>query len=85
MELLVEIDKHARYLLKSNGDINLRRKSNRAREELAEMIKNRLVQKVFQALIESGEFESAVQSIVRGEKDPYTAVDDLVLPRLHLS
>jgi LAO/AO transport system kinase len=84
-ELLVEIDKHARYLLKSNGDINLRRKSNRAREELAEMIKNRLVQKVFQALIESGEFESAVQSIVRGEKDPYTAVDDLVLPRLHLS
>ena len=84
-DLLAEIDKHARHLIISNGDINPRRRDNRVREELTEMVKNRLIQNIFHALVESGEFERAVQSVVRGEKDPYTVVDDLVLPRLNLT
>ncbi|MBN1850706.1 MAG: methylmalonyl Co-A mutase-associated GTPase MeaB [Deltaproteobacteria bacterium] len=84
-DLLEAIDKHGRHLRDSSGDINLRRKENRAREELAEMVKYRLIEKVFQRLVESGDFEKAVQAIVKGEKDPYTAVDDLVLPKLDLS
>ena len=53
-------------------------------EELAEMVKNRLIQEVFEQLIKSGEFEEAVESIVAGKTDPYTASDNLVLPKLSL-
>lgn len=53
-------------------------------EELAEMVKNRLIQEVFEQLIKSGEFEEAVESIVEGKIDPYTASDNLVLPKLSL-
>ena len=42
----------------------------------------RLIQEVFCRLTESGEFEKAVESIVEGKTDPYTASDDLVLPKL---
>ena len=83
-ELLENIKRHSKYLMTSNGDINLRKRRDRAREELAEMIKNRLIQEVFVRLTASGEFEEVVDSIVEGKKDPYTAADDLVLPKLEL-
>ena len=51
-------------------------------EELAEMVKNRLIEKVSRRLMETGEFEKAVASVVGGETDPYTACDDLVLPMM---
>jgi len=52
------------------------------REELAEMIKARIIQEVFDRLRKSGEFEKAVDSVVEGKTDPYTACDGLVLTRL---
>ena len=55
------------------------------REELTEMVKNRLIEEVLNTLTETGEFEKAVEEIVKGNIDPYTACDNLVLPKLDLS
>ena len=83
-ELLAEIEKHRGYLVGSSGDMNLKRRKDRARVELAEMIKSRLLQEVFASITEEGEFEKAVESILQGETDPYTASDELILKKLGL-
>ncbi len=83
-ELLVEIEKHGGHLVRSSGDMNLKRRKDRARVELAEMIKSRLLQEVFASITEEGEFEKAVESILQGETDPYTASDELILKKLGL-
>jgi len=82
VELLEAIEKHRAYLMESGGDQHLVRRKQRIREELAEMVKNRLVQEVLDQLIESGDFERAVEAILAGEMDPYTASDNLVLTNL---
>ena len=81
-ELLKEIELHGEYLIASSGTLNFRRERPKVREELQQMVKSRLIQKVFSRLIESGEFEMAVDSILEGTTDPYTAADELVLPEL---
>ena len=48
------------------------------------MVKDRLIQEVLDTLRESGEFEKAVETIMSGKADPYTACDDLVFPKLGL-
>jgi LAO/AO transport system kinase len=83
-ELLEEIERHKTYLIESAGVERFGRKREKVREELAELVKNRLIQEVFDHLKASGEFEEAVDSIVSGKADPYTACDNLVLPRLRL-
>lgn len=84
-ELLREIEKHRTFLADSIGDLNLRRSRERVREELAEMIKSRLVQEAVHLMLESGEFEKAVESIATGDTDPYTETDRLILPKLDLA
>lgn len=81
-ELLDAIEKHKTYLTESEGDQHLLRRTLRIREELAEMVKNRLVQEVLDQLIEGGEFEHAVEAILAGKMDPYTASDNLVFSKL---
>jgi len=81
-ETLEEIEKHRRYIIESTGSTQLRRRKDRAWEELADMVKERLIQEVFNRITESGEFEKAVESVVAGEIDPYTASDELVVPIL---
>jgi hypothetical protein len=60
----------------------LAKSKQRVREDLAEMVRNRLVQEVLEGLLESGEFDKAVDAVVAGEKDPYTACDDLLISTL---
>ncbi|MFC1866825.1 methylmalonyl Co-A mutase-associated GTPase MeaB [Thermodesulfobacteriota bacterium] len=79
-ELLEEVEKHRKCLMGSACDMNLRKDKDRAKEELTEMVKSRLIQEVFSQLVEDGEFAKAVESIVEGKTDPYTATDELVLP-----
>ena len=55
------------------------------REELTELVKSRLVDEVIHHLNQTGEFEAAIESIVEGKLDPYTACDNLVLPKLGLA
>jgi len=83
-ELLEEIEKHREFLLSASGGPNFRKTREKVREELAEMVKDRLIQEVFEGLRESGEFEKAVETVMSGKADPYTACDDLVLPKLGL-
>jgi LAO/AO transport system kinase len=85
VEMLEEIEKHGKYLMQSSGGLPFRRKKEKVREELAEMVKNRIVQGVFEQLLKTGDFEEAVDSIVEGKTDPYTACDSLVIPKLGLS
>jgi LAO/AO transport system kinase len=84
VDLLEEIEKHRQYLTESSPGVALEKKRVRVVEELAEMIKNRLFQEVLDRLSESGDFDRAVDSIVSGEMDPYTACDDLLFSRLGL-
>ena len=81
-ELLEEIDRHGSHLAETVEGLNVRKRKDKVSEELAEMVKNRLIEKVSRRLTETGEFEKAVASVVGGETDPYTACDDLVLPML---
>jgi LAO/AO transport system kinase len=83
-ELLLEIEKHRQYLTESSPEVAREKRRARVVEELTEMIKNRLFQEAVDRLRESGDFERAVDSIVSGEMDPYTACDDLLLSKLGL-
>jgi LAO/AO transport system kinase len=81
-ELLEEIENHRNYLLQVSKGRSLARNRKRVREELAEMVKNRLIQEVMDRLIEGRDFERAVEAIVAGETDPYSACDDLLRDKL---
>ena len=81
-ELIEEIEKHRSYLNRALGGVQFRKRKKNVREELFEMVKNRLVEEVLNDLTETGQFEKAVESIVEGNVDPYTACDNLVLPKL---
>lgn len=85
VELLKEIDRHGEFLKETWGDLHFRKRKDKVREELTEMVKARLVEEVIDKLNENGAFNKAVDSIVEGKMDPYTACDSLVLPKLGLS
>jgi len=81
-EFLEAVDQHAAYLARTTKGLHSRGSKDKVRQELGEMIKARLVEEVLSRLTESGEFDKAVESIVEGKVDPYTACEDLVLPIL---
>jgi LAO/AO transport system kinase len=81
-EILEAIEKHRAYLKENFNGLEPRKRKEKVREELADMIKNRLIEEVIGKLTGSGEFDRAVASIVHGEVDPYTACDNLVLPKI---
>ena len=81
-EILEEIENHAKYMMASIGGLQLRRIKEKVKEELMEMVKNLLFREVIEQLTRSGEFDRAVESIVEGEMDPYTAADTLIFPKI---
>jgi LAO/AO transport system kinase len=83
-ELVEAIEKHAGYIGSIEGDFRVRLQKEKIRMELAEMVKNRLIETVVTQITTTGEFEKAVEAVLNGEEDPYTASDKLVLPRLTL-
>ena len=85
VELLEEIEKHRKYLEDTYGTLVPRRSRDKVREELFDMVKARLIEEVMGRLTETGEFDKAVQDIVAGKLDPYTACDRLVLPKIEPS
>ena len=80
-EILDEIEKHGKYLT-SSPERKSMLKHEKARNDLAEMIKDRIVSDVLADIIHSGEFEEALQLIVERKIDPYTACDNIVLKKL---
>jgi LAO/AO transport system kinase len=83
-EFLEEVEKHRRYLLERTDGLELRKNKSKAKEELGEMVRTRLIEEVLGKLTETGEFDRAVQAIVEGKTDPYSACDELVLPVIGL-
>lgn len=81
-QILEEIEKHGQYLGKAEPELKNQKKREKIREDFTEMIKNRLIQAVFKRLIQTDEFEKAVEDILHGKTDPYTACDSIVLPSL---
>jgi LAO/AO transport system kinase len=81
--ILKKIEEHRQYILNSCGELDFRKR--KIREELVGMVKNRLIEDVIKKLTKTGEFGRAVESIVKGKMDPYTACDNLVLSKLYLS
>jgi LAO/AO transport system kinase len=77
-EVIEQIENHAAYLKTSSGSLPFRLGKERVRQELAEMVKNRLIKGVFEQLKNSGQFEAAVTAIVNKETDPYTACERLI-------
>ena len=68
-EFLLEVENHHQYLMKESSN-------------LRDMIKNRLYQEVVEHLVKTGDFNEAVDAVVSGGVDPYSACDNLVLPLL---
>jgi len=80
-EILDEIDKHRKHL-QSSAQIQSMRKHEKARNDLSEMIKDKIIHDVLDEIIDSSEFETTLQSIIKGEIDPYTACDTIVSKKL---
>ena len=83
VELLDEIEEHERHENALSDDLKFQKKIDRAHAELTEMIKARLVEDVLECITNSEKFKEAVNSIVEGAKDLYSACDELTLPRVH--
>jgi LAO/AO transport system kinase len=81
-EILEAIEEHRTFLLNTSDGLEFRKRKEKVQQELAEMVKNRIIEEVIGDLTETGEFDRAVASIIEGELDPYTACDNLVLPKL---
>ncbi len=80
-EILEEIENHAAYLT-SSEEKKFKVRYEKARNNLAEMIRDRITTEVLSDIVQSGEFEDAVQLIVERQIDPYTACDAIISKKL---
>jgi LAO/AO transport system kinase len=80
-EILGEIEKHRTHVT-SSPERQSMLKYEKARNDLSEMIKDKIVHEILDDIIHSGEFEEALQLILKREIDPYTACDTIVLKKL---
>ncbi len=81
-DFLDAVDRHAEYLEQTEGGLKSRRSPDKVRQEMVDMIKARLIEEVLDKLTESGDFDRAVDAIVKGDLDPYSACENLVFPAL---
>jgi len=81
-DFLDAVDEHAQYLEQTEGGLKSRRSPDKVRQEMVDMIKARLIEEVLDKLTESGDFDRAVDAIVKGDLDPYSACENLVFPAL---
>ena len=81
-DFLDAVDRHAQYLEQTEGGLKSRRSPDKVRQEMVDMIKARLIEEVLDKLTESGDFDGAVDAIVKGDLDPYSACENLVFPAL---
>lgn len=77
-ELLEETERHRKIVQKGPAGIGFEKRKERLREILAEMLKDRFLEKVMGSLVSNGELDRTAEAIARGELDPYTACDNLI-------
>ena len=80
-ELLDEIEKH-RLHLSSNKEMLSTLRYEKVKNDLSEMIKDKIVKEILSDIINSGEFEDAIKSIIDKKTDPYSACDNIVSAKL---
>jgi len=80
-ELLEEIENHKAFLAYS-VEWQSKLQHEKAKHDLTEMIKDQIIQEVLADIVNSGEFEQALQSIVERKLDPYTACDSIVSKKI---
>ncbi len=76
-EILIEIEKHRKYLLSSAEKQSLL-KYERAKNELSDMIKDKIINEIFAEIIQSDDFKEALRLIVKGKIDPYNACENII-------
>jgi len=81
-EILEEIEKH-RIFLQASPERVSKLYREKAKNDLIEMIKDRIITEVLGDIVNSGEFEEALASILERRLDPYTACDMIVSKRLN--
>ena len=82
-ELINEIDRHKHSLHTKAAAGKAARKMEQIREVLAEMLKDRILEKVLDNLVRTGDFDRTVAAILNGKLDPYTACDKLLQDKLN--
>lgn len=80
-EILDEIENHRTYLT-SCPERGSTLQYEKVKHDLTEMIRDQIINKILADIVNSGEFEEALQSIMKRELDPYTACDTIVLQKL---
>jgi LAO/AO transport system kinase len=81
-EFFAEVERHRNHLTKNSGFSGLRKSKERVIEELKDMVRDRLFEEVIERLSAAGDFNAAVDAVVSGDLDPYSACDNLILPLL---
>jgi LAO/AO transport system kinase len=82
-EILEEIENH-RAFLASSPERQSALRYEKAKNDLTEMVKDRIITEVLADIVNSGEFEEAITAIMERRLDPYTACDTIVSNRLKL-
>ena len=77
-ELIAGIDDHKEHLLKKTGTLNLRKQKQRTTDELGDLAKDLIVQKLVQKLYKGSTLDEAVDMVMDGRSDPYSAAEELV-------
>ncbi|HUU40180.1 MAG TPA: methylmalonyl Co-A mutase-associated GTPase MeaB [Desulfatiglandales bacterium] len=80
-EILTEIEKHRKHLLSSAKKQSFL-KREKAKNELLAIIKDKIINQVLADIIRSKEFKGALKLIIKGEIDPYTACDNIILKKI---
>lgn len=77
-DLIDRIMEHRSYLCELPGGLNLRANREKLRQEMIEMIRDRLVSEVLGKVTKSKEFEKIIDSIVEGRVNPYSVSDEIL-------
>jgi len=82
---LEEVERHRKYLMKGGVPLGLRNNKDRVRDELKELVKNLLYENVIDRLVETEDFNEAVDAVLNRNVDPYSACDNLIRPLLKMT
>lgn len=75
-DVIQALDDHRKYLEES-GQIEIRRRE-RVKDEMIDMIHDRISRRIMQKIISTGEFSGYVEQVYERKNDPFTVVDSIV-------
>lgn len=82
-ELMASIENHQNFTKNCNMDARIKLRKERVQYKLTELVKKRIVDYIFKQLTESNEFDKAINSVMEGKIDLYSACDKLAFPILN--